>query len=418
MSFYATTFEQETVMKNTQKLMSVMLLTSLSAAADVQWIEQPVSHELMNLNQKAFLVNTSQEPVVFNQSLLGEALPVFHNQGHQAESRQFWMDVDASMLSKGVEIPLTSSEAVIRISPLPGNNHQKAVQSGQLILSQHDQSLTPEVFVTGEQLKATGMPASDQTVAFKVATLPGKLNLKMAGLPSTGGYAIHVLEPNSEQVMTLKTTQQAFASGQEVVIKAGLLSQQKHQAMQVNGYLTQPDGQRVAGLKFHADQDGQYQAVVSGLTGQSLAKGLWEVHTVSEAMVDGQKVLRDVSTAFAINLPSARFNGELSMDQQLIRLGVDNAMPARYGISGVLTGVNKQGEQQPIALMMSAQWLEAGQTNLAFEWPAELVAASGLQAPFTVEQLALKNQSLLAPVQTVARGFRIQDFSSQVNDLK
>lgn len=405
-------------MKNHTCHVSAMLLLSLTASAELRWLETPTAHELMSHTEKTTLINKSQDPVVFNQSLLGEDMPTYRNQGHQAESKEYWLDVNAGELAKGVELPVTADLAVIRISPLAGNAQQKSIAPGQVQLSQLGKAVAAEVFVTGEQLKATGMPASDQTVALKVPVIPGLLNLKMSGLGQSAGYVIHVLEPHSEQVMTLSTSHKAFASGQDVVVRASLSGTQKNQPMQIQGYITQPNGEPVANLNFKADQSGQYQAVVSGLQGQSLANGLWEIHSVSEAMIKGQKVLRDVSTAFAVNLPSARFNGELKMDQQLIRLGIDNAMPARYGISAVLAGYNSAGEKQPIALLMSAQWLDAGKASLAFEWPADLVSESGLQGPFVVEQLSLKNQSVLAPVQTVAAGFVVADLTKELKDMR
>ena len=409
-------------MKNTKIKTGLLLLTcSWLAPAEVNWVKQPEQQPLIptNIVTNKAAAQAQQPAISYNQSLLGEAYFQQQNRGFAVTSKQFWLDTNASQLSKGLLIPLTSETAIIRINPLQSLSSNKSLAVSQLELSSAGQIIQPSVFVGADELKATGMPVSEQTVAFKVQAQPGDLKVKLSGLNQQAGqYVVHVFEPESEHVLNLVTDQQRYDAGADVTIKTQMQVAQQSQAMQVSGYLTNPKGEKVADLSFKADNAGAYQAVVASLQGESMQSGLWEVHTLTEANVNGVKVLRDASTAFAINMPTARFSGALELKAKQVTVGIDNVLPARYEVRGLLYGMDSQGGQQPIALMMSAKWLQSGSESISFDLPLELMAQSGLSAPFTVEQLELKNQSHMTPVQNESQGFQITEIPEAVKDLR
>ena len=123
-------------------------------------------------------------------------------------------------------------------------------------------------------------------------------------------------------------------------------------------------------------------------------------------------------TAFAVNLASAQFNGQLKAEQGQLNLGIENAVAARYEIRGTLLGHDEGGSKKPIALLMTAQWLEPGQGSLSFDWPVELIELSGLKAPFLIKGVALKNQSLMATVQRVEGGIMLSEIPTVLSDLR
>ena len=229
---------------------------------------------------------------------------------------------------------------------------------------------------------------------------------------------VHVFEPESHHVLALSTTKQNYLSGEDIVVKAELSEFGESLPLKAAGYITTPSGEKVHDLLFKTDEKGGFQAVLNGLKGQSLTGGLWEVHTVTETNVNGQKIMRDASTAFAVNLASAQFSGELSVNRGQLNFGIQNVLAARYEISGTLLGHDEKGQKQPIALMMVAQWLEAGQTSLSFDWPVGLVKSSGLKPPFVISQLALKNQSSMVPVQRMEAGVEISALPVELTDIK
>ncbi|WP_223788110.1 DUF4785 domain-containing protein [Marinicella meishanensis] len=386
-------------------LITACLTTMASVSpADIQWNETPQAQTLAVFALKSTPIKGEQQRVAFNQNLLGQAFTPAANAGYLSQSKQYWLDASGAQLAQGLALPLTSDIAVIRLNPLQVSDKSLAIEPAQVQLSMGDQPVSATTFVGARELKAAGMPVGDHSVALKVQAQAGELTLKVNGIGSDA-YVVHVLEPNSTQVLSLQTTQQSHQVGQDVVVKVAMSSDPE--SMQIQGYVTAPNGEKISDLTFQPAADGSQQAVLSGLLGQAMTAGLWEIHTVTESVVNGQKVLRDASTAFAVNLPSAQFDGQLQANGQQLELGIDNALAGRYEIRGTLLGTDAQGQAQPIALLMTAQWLSAGSHRMAFDWPTELVAQSGLQAPFTVLDVELKNQSLMAPVQQVQAGFTL-----------
>jgi len=404
-------------------ILSLMSLSTLGLAQYTpQWTKAPQQLDLVDsqsLKSIAQPVNNEQQPVNFHYSLLGSQPLINNNQGYLAESKQYWLNTNAAKLSRGIELPVTSDLAVIRINPLNPSKYSKSLNQQSIMIKQFDQALNIEKFANTEQLKATGMPVSDYTVAMNVITQPGNLTLSIPGatksLSKDDTFVVHVFEPNSDFVLQLKTSQQQYAANQAVKVNSQLISQQGAHNMTISGYITQPNGEKVADLNFQANKNGDYLASTDQLTGQSLSHGLWEIHTITSSEVNGLKVMRDVSTAFALSLPTARINPQITVNNHALKLGLDVAVAGRYEASGVLSGINAQGEKQPIAMLMSAAQLNKGQAALNLELPQDLIRQSGFKGPFVVDHINLKNQSLMVPVQQLNSGIQLTPLKKPID---
>jgi len=409
-------------MKKQTVIITTWLLTcSLIAHAEVSWIKIPEAQNIAAISSKFPVNNANQEAVIYNQSLLGQSISSETNLPYQAESRQYWLDTNAQKLSSGLGLPLTSKQAIIRINPLEVDSQTHAIGANQVELFFENEKIMPSVFADAEQLKAVGMPVEDHTIALKVNAHAGQLMLKVNGLDVSNksgnkAYVVHVFEPDSTEVLKLTTDKQSYASGTDVVVKTSMLSNKSSVPMTVNGYITTPNGEKYTDLIFMESKLGEYQAVVPDVKGMSLATGLWEVHTLTEATFKGNKIMRDASTAFAVNLATATFNGDLKTINDSLLIGIDNAQPSRYEVRGVLSGFDVSGEKQAIALLMSAKWLETGHSNIELKLPLALIKESGLTAPFVIEQMSLKNQSLMAPVQHLTEGITIKQLPKIINN--
>ncbi len=412
-------------MKSIKNLFIICLL-SLSTIGFAQftpeWIQAPQPIDLVDSQSlKSFVtpVNNEQQAVKFHYSLLGTENPVSQNNGYLAESKQYWLNTTANKLSQGIALPVTSDLAVIRINPLNPTKSSASLSRQDIVVTQFDQPLNVSVFANTEQLKATGMPVADHTVAMNVNTQPGLMTLRLPNANKTLSkgetFVVHVFEPNSDYVLQLKTSQQQYAAGQSLKISSQLLSQQHNHNMTISGYITQPNGEKVADLDFQATQSGDYQAVLESLNGQSLAHGLWEVHTVASTEVNGLKLMRDVSSAFAISLPLARVNQQLNVQNDTLKMGLDVAVAGRYEISAVLSGMDSQGVKKPIAMLMSAAQLNKGQANLSLDLPQDLIRQSGFKGPFVVDHINLKNQSLMVPVQQLNAGIQLMPVNRPID---
>ena len=395
-------------LKKTTMLVSLLAASHIGmAASDILWVEAPEMKPLHSLQQqKASAANQwQQQAVQYNFSLIGEEIKAAKNTGFVAESKSFYMDVNGVELVAGISIPVASNTAVIRISSI---DEKVQLQGQQVELSQLSTPLSTSVMATGEQLNKLGMPVAENTVAFKVNHQPGSLQLKLNQIsPSKDTkFVIHVLEPDSPYSLTMTTAKQLYQAGETLTVKAALLHENGNLPISMQGYISQPNGEKFADLKFKVNKSGQMVADLAQLPFQSMNEGLWEVHTIAKSEVAGQTILRDVSSAFAVSVPTAQFNGQLTLSKAGINLGVNNILSSRYEASGILMGHDDAGNPQPIAMLMTADWLKQGEATLSFKLPQDLINESGLQAPFLVSQLSLKNQSLMAPVQQINSGFQ------------
>ncbi|TDR17562.1 DUF4785 domain-containing protein [Marinicella litoralis] len=400
-------------MKN-HNIHKTIILASLLAASQtslaessITWVKAPQMKTLPSLQQTKAATATQwqQQPVQYNIDAIDKVITAAENQGYVAESKSFYMDVNGADLTKGIDIPVASHSAVIRISSM-GENIQ--IDGSQIELSQGPTQISKQVMATGEELNSIGMAVPEHTVAMKINHQPGALRLKLNGLKTANNdrFVIHVLEPESPYRLAMTTSKQLYQAGDTLTVKAELLAADSKLPIAMQGYISRPNGEKYADLKFTTDGDGQMVANLAQLPLASLNDGLWEVHTIAKSENADQTILRDVSSAFAVTVPTAQFNGQLKMTHAEIKLGIDNHMSSRYEASGLLMGHDKTGNAQPIAMLMTADWLSQGEATLSFKLPKLLINKSGLSAPFLVTQLNLKNQSLMAPVQQIDSGFQ------------
>ena len=330
---------------------------------------------------------------------------------HLAESREFYTEVDAAALAKGVDLTATAPGAVLRISPLGG---AKAVGSGAVSLLREGKALPAaaiEHAATAEQMKAAGAEFADGTIAFRIAPQfgDGRFAVKAAGL--SGRYLLHVYEPKSPYRATLATGADSGFAGGSVSATLSLASDKDGLVAEaVRGALSSPDG-RVFDVAFTLEGNERAVAKVALPRDLPAMPGLWELHGFVSARSDnGATVLRDVKTSFAIAAPTARLAGtaEAKRDAAGIdfALPLDVAAPGRYELRGVLFGTAKDGRMVPVASTHSAAWLDESGT-LALHVPAKLLGAS-VGAPWELRELALHDQSRLAKLETRSRALRLE----------
>lgn len=394
-------------MKKTITLTAFMALLhgGLATANQVNWTKPHQMQPLPTDYQKTTfeLGNQEKQTIQYNQSLIGTKLTTALPQGHVAKSKQYWLDLTGAQLTKGVDLPITSNQVIIRLNPASNLNKNFSLSAQQIEVTQNNTLVKPQTVADAQALKAAGMNSGQHAFALKIIAEPGTLKLKLNKLDkssSTKRFVINVFEPNSEYELSLTTERQLFENNRPLKVTADLKNHQKNSLpISIKGYISYPNGEKHADLKFSTSQQGQTQATIDKLPGVPMNQGLWEIHTIAESRTKDLTILRDLSSAFAVNLPVAQFNGHLNLIGHQLHLGINTTLASRYEVSTVLTGQNKSGKPQPIALLMSAQWLEKGTQNIALKLPQKLIEKSGLMPPYNFTQLQLKNQSLMTPVQ-------------------
>lgn len=402
-----------------------VLAVSLSAAiaaqaADVQWLQtgqQDLSAtQLVRSADAAPLspnANRNVELVQFQWPLEADATLASGDEGSVNESRQYWLDVDAVQLSKGVAINTSSTGAVIRVSPMNANS-RATLKREELSLSVGGRALDANAsfstFANSSQLRASGAPFAEGTIAFQLnGNVPaGEITLALNNrAASSDQYVIHVFEPNSKAIAEVRTAKSAHLVGSPINASLKVDGAQG----QVSGFLVSPDGKTSIDLSFQAGRDG-YSASVNAPAFQG--NGLWELHTHFDGVNKaGQRILRDTKTAVNITAATARLNQQAQIQQSFgsaqgqvaLNLGVDVAAAGRYQLSGVIYGTNKSGQLQPVALAQSAKWLEAGSQQLPLSFN---VSVDGISAPYEVRDLRLQDQSRLGVLHRQDRALLIR----------
>lgn len=400
-------------------LAASMALAVAAQAADIQWLQAGKAdfsaNTLVRNSAEAPLsanANRNQELVQFQWALDTNAPIVSADNGSSNESRQYWLDVSAGELSRGVELNTTGKGAVIRISP------QSA--AGAAVLSQDAIQLSLggraldksniASFANSQQLSASGAPFAEGTVAFRLGDQVngGKLTLSVANNAAADAkYVVHVYEPNSAMVAKLSSAKSNYLAGAAINLNLEVAGAQGS----ARGFLVSPDGKTTLPLNF-SQKGAAYTANIAAPASQG--QGLWEVHSIFEGQdAQGNKVLRDTKTAINITAATARLNQNAQLAGALgsksgnvaLQFGVDVAAAGRYQVSGVLYGTGKDGQLHPIALAQSAQWLEAGSHQLPLSFD---VSKAEVGAPFEVRDLRLQDQSRLGDLHRQARAVIIR----------
>lgn len=396
-------------------LLAVALGTALNAgAAEVRWVAAQ-THDLSTdaLVRSALDAplsagaNRNTELVEFQWNLSSKDSIASLDSGSTNTSKQYWLDVSAAELSRGISIHTTSRNALVRISPLEADNGIE-LSRDQINLTQQGTKLDTNAslnhFVTAEQLRASGAPFAEGTVAFRLNNnvAPGTLKLAVANAAAGDThYVVHVFEPDSTHEAALKSTQAAHLSGD--IIEATLNI--PGASGEVRGFLISPDGKTSIPLDFNHDKAGYHTSVQAP---RAQSTGLWELQTFFNGRTSsGQTILRDTKTAISITAPTARLTqtvelkdsapalGTKTSNQWSVQLGVEVAAAGRYQLSGVLYGTAKDGTQQPVMMAQSAQWLEPGQHSLPLSFTANTLSKGDIGAPYEVRDLRLLDQSRL-----------------------
>lgn len=398
-------------MKTTMITLTLLIVqTAAQAQYNASWNEVLSQQPLVRLSQDQQLpmVNRHTEAVQFHYALDPQQKIADKIPAHTDESRQYWLDTTAEQLQAGIDLPLSGKTAYVRISPLNAGTRVQ-LNPAQLQLQASAGEVRISSFVDADQMNRAGASFSDQTLAFKVDTAAaGTVRLAVPDLSaSSEAYVVNVLEPDSPHVLKLSMDHHSYASGKTAQVFASMTSDQKNQPANLQGYVRSADGRVYAQLHFTARKEGGYVAEVPLTQGQSLASGLWDIHTIAESQSNGVRVVRDAQSSFAVHLNTARFNGTLQAGKHDLAVGITVAEPGRYEIRGVLMGTDQQGQLRPLAMLMSARWLQPGDQSVTFDLSPLTQRNAAFSAPFMIRQLQLTDQSRLAPAQMVNSGISL-----------
>jgi Domain of unknown function (DUF4785) N-terminal domain/Domain of unknown function (DUF4785) C-terminal domain len=402
-------------------VLTVLLLASLcgaaSAASEARWLAAADGDLVADtltapLGLKA--ASVPREAVAFSWALDADKALDLGAAASTAESKEYWVEVSAADLGRGVPIFTTAPGALVRLNPVPGAKAMAPIDPAGLVLSDPAGKVWSagsgmDLAVGADKLRAAGAPFVEGTAAFRLrADLgAGTFGLRADGLAGDGRYVLLVLDRASSVALRLTSLAADHLHGQELRLEAALTDAGAPVAKAgLDGYVTSPAG-RAWPLTFERLDGGTYGAklTLDGL--EAPAPGLWEAHVAAHSPRQGGAVMRSARVPFQVAVPSARFDGGLALtagDGLAVRLGVEAAAASRYEVRAILYGSGDSGELLPAAVGHSAAWLEPGHGALELRFDRAVVEASGLHAPYEIRDLRLVDQGTMGLLHRQARG--------------
>jgi len=328
---------------------------------------------------------------------------------YRAQSREFWSHVGESELRSGVKFNITAPGALIRLSPQ--NGAAAALDPAGVLIRGNGASLRADeasaAVADANALRSAGMDVSAGTIAMRLSPALGHGELEIAATHAQGRYLVHVFDANSAVALVFSADRDTVLVGSPITFQAQ--SEGRH-LQHASGLVTAPDGYSV-NLKFTPNADGSFSARFLPDAAHAVGPELWEAHVFTSTNDGKLSVLRDAKTAFAVSAQIAHFAGAVQTHSDAsgmhLTFDVEAGASSRFQISGVLYGSAVDGRLRPIALAQSALWLDAGKSQLDLNFDADIIAASGLQAPFEVRDLRLVDQATMSLIERRERALGI-----------
>lgn len=323
-------------------------------------------------------------------------------------SRSYWQQVDAAELQHGLALPLTASDAVIQLSPVPG---ARALSADALQLRDPAGRSSVVRGVDARALRDAGMPVSDGTRMLRTGASSKAGVYRLQSAQARGRYVVQVLEPNSPLRLEVQASQAQVLAGGNVQLQARLLEDgasaarlhARHGDLRGEALLVAPDG-RSWPQRLLRSPDGSLRAQVRIPADVGNTQGLWELQVFAEA--EGGR--RDGKVAFAVALPTARFSSQATPDpaSRQVSLPLQVAAAGRYEARGTLYASTTDGQLKPVAQAHAAAWFDGpGQGTLVLPFDQAALPV-GFGAPYELRDLQLQDQSRMAPLESRAAALR------------
>ncbi len=347
--------------------------------------------------QRSVIANDERQPLSFFQPLAADETLSFAVQPHQAESREYWQRVDAAQLQAGYALALTSSSAVVMVSPAA---RSRALQPADVQILRNGRALAfdqaADTLVDAATVRETGMAMTAGSIGFRLR--PGmETDATLRVDQARGDYLVHVFEPESRHVLQLAAGSDIIHAGQTLAATLQLAGGARLDA--ATALLVAPDG-RSWDMDLTRDRSQARLQLPDDLTVQP---GLWEIHASTAAVAGDTAFQRDARTAIAVVVATARLDGRLVQGRKRaddgldLGFGVEVGTTGRYELRGVLFGRDARGEDVAVGVAHVANWLEPGSRSLSLSVPAQALA--GVSPPYRLRDLRLSDQSAVAVIE-------------------
>jgi len=319
-----------------------------------------------------------------------------------SESREYWMQVDATQMRSGIDIDTTAPGAVIRLSPI---GKALPVNAQRLSVSSHGRTIdADETFahVAGAaQLQQAGMDVSNGTAIVQLDKGLGQGRFRLQLSDANGAYLMHVFEPDSPYTLHASADRANLLAGGQFTVNAVLGKGSMGLAgSEMAGLLVSPSGKSYD-LNFSPGQGGAQRALARVPIDAQSQTGLWEVQVFAGASENGVRIQRDSRTAIAVAQPTAKLGGSYRFDAASLSFSTPIVVgsPGRYELRATLFATGTDGIARPVSEAHSAAWFDAGARSLGLQFDRTHLPA-GYGAPFEVRYLELKDQGRMGALES------------------
>lgn len=382
----------------------ISLFCGASFAADTSH-----SSDLIPLNIKAAAKSAalpgmalSRDTVYFSWNLNADAA-LTAPAPHVAESREYFMDVDAASMRSGVAIKTTARGSVVKLSPngVGAETKSKSLIADDIVVRIGGESVQLRDFAArvddSKKLAASGVAFAPGSLTFLIDDARGAASFEVALKSADRRYLVHVFEPASPNALTLTTNRDSYLTGEKLHITAAATNSAA--IIDITGGIASPEGE-LTPVAFSRNAAGDFVGSIP-LT-ESTAGALYEAYAVAK-LADGSVIaLRDAKVSFAVAEPTARLISIAAtrdrFDSARFNARLDIATTGRYQVEAILYA-QQNGARVPIAIAHTGAWLNAGENMLALQFDNLDLAKRGVAGPFTLGNFALRNQGNLATME-------------------
>ena len=393
------------------KKMIITTVVALALSAAAQADQRMPTHTIKGT---AAPINTIDNGAIEHQSV-SFSFPItdinmldFSAKPSHSQSREYTLEVSGSDLQKGLSMNTSAQGALVRISAYDGKS---AIEPQDLSIISHKSTGQQrfakgsgfETLVDSQSMQKNGMGFQSGTTGFKVAEHlgHGRFTLKADSTVNPNmRYRINVFEKNSDTALYLNTNKNSYLTKDVLQMDAKVFSQGQAQSIQsINGNIVSPSGQSYPAV-FSKSDDGYQVNMPLNMAHDHKVGALWELETEVQALVDGQLVQRNARVPFAYAKQTAELSskpymvGSIQNLQAMVPVNVKNA--GRYEVRAVLYATNDAGQKQAVMVTHSAAGLATGSGLITMQFDADILAKSGLKAPFEIGQLELRDQTQMA----------------------
>jgi hypothetical protein len=347
----------------------------------------------------------AEDYATFSFSLIDQPVTAAPHQAISIASNEYSIQINGDDLMKGVELPISQGDAIIRITQSSAKSGVSDIDMTLLNLNFASQEKSRlhgsaiQTSISKNQMASAGV--FENTIALKTKAISpdGPLLLK-TGQPllDSDVYRVSVKEKQSPIELKLSASRQSFKADGAIDFVAGMANGGSDTDFAIQDiYVLSPSGERLpvaydgksqlAHISFNAPSE-----VVSPI------KGLYELHIKSHASINNVPVKRDAKIAFAISKPTASIKQVVTSghNREQAKVIVNAKETSRYEVRAVLMGTDSKGMQMPIAEIHTAQTVRPGTQGIQIKYSEDLIEKSGYSAPFTLMNVRLYDQKQLA----------------------